>query len=274
MTRAIKAGVYDDLPEDKYHGDKRSLSSTGVKRLLVSPLQFQYEREHPTVKDPLEFGNVVHALGLGKGSAYRVLDYDDRRTNAYKADAENARAAGVIPILKKDYERAEAIRKRLHEHPVASPLLLGGRSEVSAFALDPATKVMRRARADKLHDNGLLVDLKTTAASALPERFAVGKTSESYGYDVSAAYYEDTFALAGVAIKGFVHIFVEKDPPHLISVVELDRDDVDAARPSIAHALEVFRDCTKSGVWPDWTNHHQPITPVRLPGWKHKEIAS
>lgn len=271
--RGIPAGVYDDLDEAKYHRDARSLSSTGVKRLLVSPLQFKWERENPKVKDPLEFGNVVHALALGKGTAYEVLKFENRMTNAYKDAAKEARTAGVIPILRKEYAKAEAIAKRLHEHPVAGPLLLGGRSEVSAFAWDKVTRVMRRARADKLHDNGLLVDLKTTAASAEPTRWAVGKTVEAYDYDVSAAYYEDTFRLAGVEIRGFVHIFVEKDPPHLISVVEVDPDDIDRTRPDIARALEVFRDCTKSGIWPDWTDHHQPITPVRLPGWKHKEIA-
>lgn len=273
-TPRIRQGVIHDLPEAKYHGHLKSIGSTGIKQLLVSPRKFLYEREHPQVRDPLEFGNVVHALALGKGSEYDVLDFDDRRTNAYKDAAKESRDAGVIPILRKEYERAEAMAVRLFEHPVAGPLLLNGESEVSAFAKDPATGVLRKARADKLHADGLIVDLKTTAASAEPVTFAIGRTSASLGYHISTAHYIDTFELAGVQVRGFAHIFVEKDPPHLISVVQLDDEAVQAGRERVALALEIFRDCTASGVWPDWSRHHDQIMSVSLPPYALREVAS
>lgn len=265
-TPRIRQGIIHDLPEAKYHGHTKSIGSTGIKQLLVSPQKFLYEREHPSVRDPLEFGNVVHALALGKGSDYDVLEFEDRRTNAYKDAAGDARKAGVIPILRKEYAKAEAMAVRLFEHPVAGPLLLEGESEVSAFAKDRSTGVLRKARADKLHADGLIVDLKTTATSALPAWWALGRTSKNLGYHVSAAHYIDTFESAGQPVPGFVHIFVEKDPPHLVSVVELDEFALAEGRDRVAHGLEVFRDCTASGIWPDWTDYPDPITRVGLPG--------
>lgn len=265
----IRPGVIRDLPEARYHGHKTSVSSSGIKKLIVSPAMFQYDREHPKVTDALEEGQVVHRLVLGKGAEYEPLNFRDRRTNAYKEAEADARAAGKIPILVDAFAKCERIAERVLNHPVAGPLFTTGESEVSAFAKDPATGVMRRARADKLHADGLIVDLKKTAASAEPAWWAAGRTSKSYDYHVSAAYYLDTFELAKVAVRGFVHVFVEKEPPHLVSVIELDEYAIEDGRRKCAKGLEVFRDCTAAGVWPDWTDYPDPITRVGLPGITH-----
>jgi hypothetical protein len=262
----IRQGIILDLPEDTYHGHKGSVSSTGLKQLLVSPRKFLHEREHPRTTNALEEGAVAHRLVLGKGADYEVLDFADRRTNAYKDAAAEARAAGVIPILVHEYEKGLQIANAVLNHPTAGPLLSQGEAEVSAFAKDPTTKVLRRARADRIHDDGLIVDLKTTAASALPAWWAVGRTSKNYSYHVSTAHYIDTFSLAGRAVRGFVHVFVEKEAPHLVSVIQLDELAIEEGRRKVAHGLEVFRDCTATGLWPDWTDYPDPITRVGLPG--------
>lgn len=265
-TPSIRLGIIHDLPDEQYHGHAKSIGSTGLKQLLVSPAKFRHELANPRTSNALEEGAVAHRIVLGKGAEYEVLEFDDRRTNAYKEKAEEARAAGVIPILTKEYEKAKRIADAVLNHPVAGPLVGHGEAEVSAFATDPATSVWRRARADRLHDDGLIVDLKTSATSVQPAWWAVGRTAKNLGYQISAAHYIDTFELAERSIRGFVHVFVEKEPPHLVSVIELDELAIEDGRTKVAKALEVFRDCTESGIWPDWTDYPDPITRVSLPG--------
>ena len=35
MTAPIEPGIYDKIPDEIYHGDRNSLSSTGARKLLA-----------------------------------------------------------------------------------------------------------------------------------------------------------------------------------------------------------------------------------------------
>ena len=62
-------GLHDSINEAEYHGDARSLSSTGAKTLLYQgPRAYRYMKDNPAPYKPaFDFGSVVHALVLGVG---------------------------------------------------------------------------------------------------------------------------------------------------------------------------------------------------------------
>jgi hypothetical protein len=65
-----------------------------------------------------------------------------------------------------------------------------------------------------------------------------------------------------------VFIAHEKEPPYLVSVVELDADAVALGRALNARAAEMFRDCRESGVWPGYGDEvHQ----ISLPRWSYTQ---
>mgnify|MGYP003296187427 CR=1 FL=1 len=173
----MKPGLYGDISEADYHGHKGSLSTSMAKQLLPPscPAKFKANEGKPWIKKAFDFGHVVHALVLGKGDEIAVLDFDSRRTNAYKDAEKQARAANQTPILRADYDEAQAVADSVLANPHAAALFSNGTAEQSAFWVDEETGIMRRARFDYLPDaiEGQrlnLADLKT-ADSSEPEAF-------------------------------------------------------------------------------------------------------
>lgn len=264
-------GFYDDLPEGEYHKHPTSLSQSGAKLILKAPALFQWDRTHPRHKDIWDFGSAAHALVLGRGmESIYVAPYDDwiKRKGPvggvqYTTDEKRlAREMGLSPILPKDWlivcDMAEELSKNTL---VMEQLLHEGRPEVSAFAPDERTGVLRRARFDWLGST-ILSDYKT--ADCADPHVWVRKNAAAYGYHQQHAWYLDMARDLGHPADAFAFIVQEKDAPYLVSVVELDAAAVARGRELNDRALEIFRDCEASGIWP---GYQQPgtFTTVSLP---------
>lgn len=260
-------GVYD-VPEAEYHGDAnlaptlgRSLSSSGAKAILDCPARFAWQREHPIVKDAFDFGSVAHQILLGGGSDIEIIEADSWRTNAAKEQREKARADGRTPILEADNERAMALVAAVLAHPIAGAIFTaGGQAEQSLYWIDPETGVTCRGRVDWVHPRAI-VDLKTTI-NASPGKFS--RALVDYGYALQAAWYTEGWeAVTGQALP-FVHVVVEKEPPHLVAVYQIDHDALVYGADKAAQARRIFAECESSGEWPAYSNE---IELVSLPAW-------
>lgn len=266
MTAATLSGVVLDLPELDYHTHP-ALSSTGAKAILKSPARFQWEREHPVYKEAFDVGSAVHTLTLGTGWTVDVLDFHDWRTNAAKAARDESRANGRIPLLTKDFEPVKAMAVAVLMHPKARELFEGpGAFEASCFADDPTTDVPLRSRFDFLPDRDAgtttAVDLKT-AVSADPNDFA--RDAAKYGYDVSSEFYQAVLRLArGDDDTEFTFVVVEKSPPYLVSVNQLDDEFAQIGRQRLRRAIETFKRCRDDDEWPGYS---QTVSFVSPPRW-------
>jgi hypothetical protein len=263
--------VIDDLDEREYHAHP-ALSNSLAKLMLPPncPAMYPYRRAHPEeTSDVFDFGRAAHAMVLGVGAPVRVLPFDDRRTNAYKAAAEEARAEGATPILAKQGERLTAMVGALADHPIAGPLLkrTDFRHELSVFWQDVAFDVHRRARLDLYPDTPLaaaiVVDYKT-AESAEPRAFA--RKAATYGYHLQDAYYSDAVEAVTGERPRFVFVVQEKEPPYLVSVVQLDENARDLGRRRVAEALELFAWCQERDEWPGFDG----VEVVDLPPWSYR----
>lgn len=263
---AIKEGLHFDLDETTYHEHPTSLSVSGAKVLLKAPALFKWQQDNPVYKSVFDEGSAAHALVLGQDveSLVYVVPFDDWRTQAAQAEKALAREMGLAPILPATWRMVSDMADELSKHPIAGPLMAEGLTEVSAFGVDERTGVMRRARADLLREDlRLLVDYKTTRNSA-PWAFA--KDAASYGYFQQHAWYLDLFRDLDIDLRSFVFVAQMSEPPYLVSVTELVADAVDRGRDLNDRALEMFRDCTESGIWPGFT---QGITPIDIPRWAY-----
>lgn len=260
-------GLHFDLPEAEYHTHPTSLSVSGAKVLLRSPALFKYEREHPKTKAVWEVGTAAHAVAVGRGREnVVVVDADSWRTKAAQEARDAARAKGLAPVLAADWQTCEDMGAVLAGNPLIRTLLEGGEPEVSAFVVDEPTGVLRRARFDYLHDDGLIVDYKS-AASAEPGAFATA--AARYGYHQQAAWYLDVLADLAIRARAFVFVVQEKDPPYAAAVYELDAADVDLGRELNRAALERFRDCTAVDLWPGYPAETE-IHRLSLPRWAYR----
>lgn len=244
-------GFIEDMPEREYHAHPTSLSVSGAKTLLKAPALFKHQQANPVYKDVFDFGSAAHSLVLGVGDPLCVIDAEDWRSKAARDLRDAARAKGETPILKADHLKVLAMADKLKQHKLAMQLLSEGNPEVSAFAPDEATGVTRRCRFDWLHPT-VLTDYKTSASSNPHDLAGRYGAIKKWGYDQQAAWYLDLARDLGHPAQAFAFIFQMKEAPFLVTVATVPEGELWDARDRNRQALERFRDCTESGIWPGY----------------------
>ncbi|MCX5365868.1 PD-(D/E)XK nuclease-like domain-containing protein [Streptomyces sp. NBC_00124] len=278
MTAAVEVeapAIVDGLSAEKYHADKTSISSSGLRALLNPgcPAQFKYDREHPQApKREFDLGNAVHTAVLGEGhDIVEITGFSDYKKADARALRDEAYAAGKVPLLSKEKKQVDEMAAAIRRHKDAGPLFAPGMGipERSIYWTDPATGVRCRVRPDWLiirPDLTVVVDLKTTT-DANPE--ACSKAIETYSYHQQGALYVDGVQAAGLAPEGarFFYVFQSKKAPYLITVRELSDQDQDIGRARNERALRIYAECLANDEWPDWTGPVDTIPQIGLPTW-------
>jgi hypothetical protein len=281
MTAITEPGQYD-MAADIYHSDPvpgGSLSSTGARRILPPgcPALFAHEREHGEQNRPqFDLGTAAHKMVLGVGPTITKVDTRDWRTKAAQEARDAAHAEGAVPLLTADYERVTGMAAALRRNDIAMALLNPdyGKPEQAIFWQDTETDVWRRALIDWLPDLGtgrpIVVDYKSTVSA---ERDAIRKSVARYGYHQQDPWYLDAVEAIGYPPDtAFVFLFQEKTPPYLITPVQL-RDSARAiGRDRNCRAIEIYRDCTETGIWPGHaTDDDSGFAYIGLPVWVERE---
>jgi hypothetical protein len=279
MTTALitTPGVYE-MTAAEYHADPvegGSLSSTGARRLLPPscPAAFDWARRNPQKpKAAFDLGTAAHKLVLGEGGDLAIIDADDWTTKAARTDRDLARLQGATPLLRPQYERVQAMALALIAHPLAGPLFATGRGtpEAALVHRDAATGVWRRALLDWLpapRSSRVIIPDYKTAVSAAPD--AIARAVAEYGYHQQGAWYLDAARALDVAGDDaeFVLVVQEKDPPHLVTVVQLDAVALRIGRARNRRALEIYAECAAARRWPGYAD--DPVY-LSLPPWAEK----
>lgn len=270
VLEVTEPGIYPDMPEDVYHADPvpgGSLSSSGARRLLdTCPARFDYERRHPQPsREEFDIGKAFHTKALGVGAEIVVVDAKTWQTKTAKEARAEAYAAGKVPLLAHQAAEVDAMAAAVRQHPLAGALLSKGDVEQSLFWTDERTGIWRRSRLDLLRDDAI-VDLKSCESA---DEEHIRKAITRYGYHAQGDYYlEGVRALLGRDLP-FLFVFVEKRPPHLIHVVQLDADALAAGRRLNDRAIDIYAECSSTGVWPGYADD---ITTISLPAYALQEF--
>jgi hypothetical protein len=273
----MEPGVYE-LTDEEYFGPalaSTTLSSTGAKELLKpgGPARFRHKADAGTVetKRAYDLGHGFHTLVLGSGPqpvefAGTGANPEAWQKNDDKAAIAALRAEGKVPLRPSDFVAAHAMRDAVWNHAIASKLLAETLPEQTLIWRDEATGVLCRAKADALHPEGI-VDLKS-AESAAPHKLT--KAVYDHGYAIQAPFYLRGFrdCFPG-RVPFFAFIAVEKEPPHLVHVIQLTERAMAWGDRKVSEALQIYRDCTAAGVWPGYPTDE--ITDIDLPGWVRTE---
>lgn len=303
LNEPLGAGIHQ-IDASQYHADpapEPSLSSTVAKVLIretplhawtISPrLNPDFE---PVEKKAFDIGRAAHRVVLGVGDDFEAIPPDllsddgGIRSKEARAFVADCRARGVTPLKEVEVEAIEAIAEKTKRRLSAMGISLDPmRSEIAAIA--QVDGIWCRCMVDNAPvDPRLpLYDLKTMAGSVHPD--ALAKTVADYGYDVQAAHYLRTWREATGEDRKFRFIFVEKNPPFEVGVVELYADD--AGRPAsdyqpdeamtgdwfsdaeqkMARARRQWRACLDSGVWPGYPAR---VAQIGAPIWHRRNSAA
>jgi hypothetical protein len=281
------AGAYPGIDARDYHRREicpaPSISSSGLKTILRrSPRHYWHDSAlnpaRPPERDKPHFsvGKAAHDMLLLSDrwpDHYFVLPEDfNARATKEQADYHAARAAATESsktVLKHgEAETVKAMADSLRSNPFAVAALTNGESEVTLAWQDPETGVWLRARPDFLpHKRQIVPDLKT-AADASPAAFR--RAIDNFGYHQSAALYCDGIkAVFGELPTNWLHIVMEKEAPHVVSLYELPGEDIERGRWLNRKAIRTFAECLSANRWPGYSDEPSQIG---LPGWARKTI--
>lgn len=267
----------------EYHADpcpEPSLSSSIANLILdASPLHAwtAHPRLNPAWKPAphsprLALGTACHALLLGVANHLCIVDADSYLTKAAQMERDDAILQGLVPVLEPQAERAQLIaekaREQLRQRELAELADGKGDAEVTIAARD-AYGTWLRSRLDWWSpDRRVLVDYKTYAGYASPERCATH--AAGMGYDVQDAFYQRAVAAAFPELAGrlsFRLVVQEIDEPFALSVIEISEADRHVAQRKVATAIETWNACREANRWPAYPAGVQRVT---LPEWHQK----
>jgi hypothetical protein len=228
----------------------------------------------PTERKVFDIGRAAHRAVLGRGGEYVAIPDELLASNGAistkeaKAFIEGARAQGLTPLKAAEVDQIQTMAARVEARLQSMGIRFdAGRSELAALA--QIDGVWCRAMIDQAPADPRLplYDLKT-CEDASPE--AVTASVARYGYDVQAAHYLDVWKEATGETRRFRFVFVEKQPPHEVAVVELhnkpgdEADWFDHARAACADARRIWGECLQSGEWPGYPAR---VAVIGAPGW-------
>lgn len=261
-------GIYTDIDVETYFADPCIAPSLtqSVAKVLIEQSPAHAKLAHPRLTPPetaeerepyvaaQAIGNAAHAAMIGRGKTVFVAEFDSWRTKDAQAIRADAEAAGKVAILRKHYERAEAM-------VAAASWQLAAAGHNEAFRLGQGEVVLvwregdvwLRTMVDWMVDTTRLYDLKTGGQSVAPH--VVAERPSLDGWDIQAAMHEralDVLDPANAGRRNHYFVAQENEPPFALTVVEISEHDMVLGRKKLQHAIDVWADCTASGIWPSY----------------------
>jgi len=278
----LKPGLHFDVPLDVYHADPiEGLSlSASIAHTIVSQSPRHAFLQHPRlggkrrkVTRGMDFGSVCHAITLGVGKEYAVLPenpktkkpYEDFKTSAAKAYKKDSEEKGLIAILQKQVDAANALVKAIQPDFERLGIVLSGRSEVVAVWDEPtASGELVRCRCSMDHlilAEGKIYDLKFVHSS---HPRACQSHVFSFGGDIQAMAYESAVTKAVPELVGrvqFVFVFIEVDTA-IVTPISLDGTMRELGSSRWRRGVNRWAECRAKNYWPGYV---EGLTSVSAP---------
>ncbi len=270
---------------EEYHSDSSSLSSSGLKEMLVSPAHFLAARRavHTSTK-AFDFGSLLHTTILEPHKLhdeYAIFEGKfDARIKACKQFAEEN--VGKIIVDREQFVTASDIAakvfRKVFRGRTLAAWLADCDKEPSIYWTNPLGQQLR-VRPDAMCDAAIF-DLKSTARTDI-RKFR--RTVEDFDYDLSAAMYRDGARVFDGRARPFVWIVCEKEDPYSVSIVEAGDTVIENGHRKYAQALTDLAALRASGLpesmWPDGAfdsvlelSHWAEFNPEDQP-WRRQMLA-
>lgn len=275
MTRHPLQGWHPKMTEDEYHADpcpSPSLSASCAKTIIGKTLLHAW-RDHP--KSPYrtkdaparksERGSAAHAWLFG-GKLVVAIDAETYQTKAAKEARDNARNAGHIPVLAKEFPYIEEMVE------IAGPrfdALHGGEPICEVTALWKAQSGgWRRGRIDSLSpDRRRIVDYKTTEAAV--DALSCERRIFDNGFHIQAAAYIEAVETLQPELMGrveFVFQFQEQKPPFALSPpIVMSEAALELGRQQWERAGLMWDHAVRTNFFPAYADAVHPACP---PPWE------
>lgn len=282
------------LPIAEYGADRipgcpqPTLNSSLANRLLERS-EFHAWWKHPmnpehkpmVASDIMNLGSAAHLFLMEPERIDDVVPvpYDDWRTNAAKGMRDDALAAGKIPLLTADADRAVLMASRADIALQLSPDLDGLGQTVSELTywwretrVNTAgieRECFLRARPDMVSQDGaIIISYKTTGQIAEPDAYM--KTLLNAGHELQAAFEISAVeAVERVHVQHYVWLVQETEEPFACSLIGMSPQLRHLGMVRMDEAVLRWGECLASDYYPGYPSR---IAYPEVPAWRMREI--
>lgn len=275
-------GLWSELPESVYHERRREIANkSGLDLIARAPAAFQAwlsgrlddddrkafafgKAAHMAILEPERFATrYVIAPDFGPQRKTDACSSEDAKENKLRRRAWMAAHADVEVLDSESAIATLEMTKEIAADPYARTLLGEGVSEMTVLWTHKDSGMRCKSRLD--HWNPALrtiVDVKTTTDARIEH---VRRVAESFTYYRQDAMERMALEAHGIVPEHFAFVFLEKTPPYLLNIFELDASDVERGREEVRDCLLLHAECLKEDVWPRYPSLIQPL---KLRPWK------
>ena len=255
--KSINPGIYNLSPEAYHQGP--GISRSGLMAFKRSPYHYWYKHLNPDYKSesatPAQIlGNALHTYILEPDEfekRYFVVPKFNKVTKEGKERWQKIKSElGKKETLSAtQYQTLQYMAASLKKNKLATQLIAKAEIEQSLYWTDPDTGILCKCRPDILRNN-LVCDLKT-AQDGCPRSFQYA--AFDYGYYIQAAMIQEALKhLKQKIIKDFLFLIIEKSPPYVISVYQLDQTSLEQGRYEFKTLLRRYQQCLETNDWPSY----------------------
>ena len=222
-----KKEAIEKLREDEnYYGKfgKQYLSNSDVGTLLTNPLSLG-----TPLKPSAAFlvGGYFHTAILEpeKLKKYRIVESSTRNTKAYKEIS-----GGELCLLQKEVDQIDLMTDKMLENDICRGLIRGANVEYEKPAITELEGLQWKGKADIVnHDEGLIIDLKTTG-----DITKFRSSAWRYNYDSQAYIYSKLF--------GYEMLFIVIDKTtHQIGIFDCSPEFYQRGADKVQQAAEQYK---------------------------------
>jgi hypothetical protein len=219
--------ILEKLKEDEhYYGafGKQFLSNSNIEALLSNPLLMNA----PQPLNPnFAIGGYFHTAILepDKLNKYKIINTTTRNTNVYKE-----LSGGEICLLQHEVDNIELLKDKMLNNKVCESLIRGFNVEYEVPGIVEIDGVMWKGKADIInHDEGLIVDLKTTS-----DLSGFSYSAKKYNYDSQAYIYKKLF--------GYDLVFIAIDKKtHQIGIFDCSDRFLQGGEDKVKLAIDAYK---------------------------------
>jgi hypothetical protein len=242
VVKDIQLGRYDNISIDDYHRNYPGWSKSALDKVHRSMAHYLSELESPKEQtEAMFFGSAFHTAILEPllfEKSYFSMPKIDKRTKEGKEEyaRQILNNVGKQPLSEDQFDRIEAMRKSINEHPIAGNLFVNGDAEHSFFWIDKTTGLLCKCRPDYLRRDGICVELKTTKDASYD---SFQKDIANFRYYVQGSFFRDGINACNVECNEFLICAVETEAPFNVNVFRLDNESLNAGR--VAYNGDLYR---------------------------------
>jgi hypothetical protein len=247
----------------------KALSNSGIKRILRSPAHFKHwlsaERK---MSKSLILGELVHYFLLRPDLvADEVAVFEKGKTLDSKLGNKFIlNNPDKFCCTRDQYEYAEHVSKTILQDRRVSRLIGLPNAKREHPIIQTINGVPGKALYDLLSPE-IILDVKTHSDEGgyFNNAESFDANFFKYGYDIQAAWYQRMAEIWDGMRRDVLFLVVEMEEPFAYTIRQVEQDDMDSAWTDCERAIEIYKECLATDVWPGYPFE---IRTIKKPKWR------